>query len=516
MSKVVKYAASLMAVTILAKILGFAREQVLSFAYGASTYTDIYVMAMNIPNVIFAAIGAAISTTFIPIYCDINTNKGDKDAIKFTNNILTIVFVLCVMIAILGLIFTKPLLKVFAFGFKGETLAIAIQFTRILIFSIVFIGIANVLTAYLQVKNNFTVPGLISLPQNIIVIISIFISMKYGPYAMVWGTLIGMSMQVLFQLPFAYKKGYRLKPYINLKDENFKKMIILTGPVLIGVTVHQVNTMIDRSIASTLGEGAISALNFADRLNSFVLALFITSIVAVIYPMFSKLSTSNNKEMLKNYIVKSSNSIILLVMPVAIGAIILATPIVRLLFERGAFGETATKMTSIALSMYSVGLVAYGLRDVINKVFYSFQDTKTPMIYGAIAMGLNIVFNIVLSKFIGHAGLALGTSLSAIICTILLYINLGKKIGNFGQFKILKTAIKALIASIIMGGISRFSYNYIISILAISTLNEIISLVLSVLIGAFVYFIIIISMRIEEVNMIIELIRNKIKKKLVK
>ncbi|MEF9991798.1 MAG: murein biosynthesis integral membrane protein MurJ [Peptostreptococcaceae bacterium] len=512
MSKVVKYAASLMAVTILAKIIGFGREQVLSYAYGASMYTDIYIMAMNIPNVIFAAIGAALSTTFIPIYCDISENQGEKEANKFTNNILMIVLIMCLIIAIFGLIFTKPMLKLFAFGFSGETLSIAINFTRILIGSVIFIGIANVLTSYLQVKNNFTVPGLISLPQNIIVIISIIISIKHGPYAMVWGTLIGMSMQVLFQLPFAYKAGYKIKPYLNLKDKNLKKMLILTGPVLIGVTVHQVNTMIDRSIASTLGEGAISALNFADRLNSFVLALFITSIAAVIYPMLSKLSTSKNKEMFGSYIVKSSNSIILLVMPVAVGAIILATPIVRLLFERGAFDETATQMTSIALVMYSVGLVAYGLRDIINKVFYSLQDTKTPMIYGVVAMGLNIIFNIILSRFMGHAGLALGTSLSAIICTILLYVNLGKKIGDFGQSKIIKTFIKSLAAAIIMGIITKYAYNYIDAILGSSLIDSIISLGSSILIGAIVYAVIIIILKVDEVSMIKNMIKQKLKR----
>ena len=512
MSKVVKYAASLMAVTIVAKVVGFAREQVLSYAYGASMYTDIYIMAMNIPNVIFAAIGAALSTTFIPIYCDINENQGEKEAKKFTNNILTIVLIMCLIIAILGLIFTKPMLKVFAFGFSGQTLSIAMDFTRILIGSIVFIGIANVLTSYLQVKNNFTIPGLISLPQNIIVITAIIISIKYGPYAMVWGTLIGMSMQVLFQLPFAYKEGYKIKPYLNLKDESLKKMLILTGPVLIGVAVHQVNTMIDKSIASTLGEGAISALNFADRLNSFVLALFITSIAAVIYPMLSKLSTSKNKEVFEEYIVKSSNSIILLVMPVAVGAIILAKPIVKLLFERGAFDDTATKMTSIALVMYSIGLVGYGLRDIINKVFYSLQDTKTPMIYGVIAMGLNIIFNIVLSRFMGHAGLALGTSLSAIICTILLYINLGKKIGNFGQINIIKTFIKSLAASIIMGIITKYVYNYIDAMVGVSLISSIISLGSSVLIGAIVYAAIIIILKVDEVSMIKDIIKQKFNK----
>lgn len=512
MSKVVKAAVGLMIVTIFAKVVGFAREQVLSFAYGTSMYTDIYVMAMNIPNVIFAAIGAALSTTFIPIFCEINQNEGEKEAQKFTNNILSIVFITCLVIAILGLIFTEPLLKVFAIGFKGETLAIALKFTRILIVSIIFIGIGNVLTSYLQVKNNFTVPGLISLPQNIIVIISIIISIKYGIYAMVWGTLIGMSMQVIFQLPFAYKEGYRINPHINLKDKNLKKMLILTGPVLVGVAVHQINIMVDKSIASTLGEGSISALNFADRLNSFVLALFITSIVAVVYPMLSKLATEKNKEKFGEYIVTSSNSIIILVMPVAIGAIALSTPIVKLLFQRGAFDAQATNMTSIALAMYSVGLVAYGLRDIINKVFYSLKDTKTPMVNGAIAMGLNIILNIILARFIGHAGLALATSLSAIICTLLLFRSLNKKIGNFGQIKIIKTTLKSIVAAVVMGILTKYAYNYIHAMLETSLLSDIIALGSSVIIGAIIYAIEIIILRIDEVNIIKDMIKKKVKK----
>lgn len=512
MSKVVKAAAGLMIVTILAKIVGFTREQVLSFAYGTSVYTDIYVMSMNIPNVIFAAIGAALSTTFIPIFAEINQQEGEKEAQRFVNNILSIVFIMCVLIAMLGLVFTEPLLKIFAFGFEGETLKLAIKFTRILIMSIVFIGTANVLTSYLQVKGNFTVPGLISLPQNIIVIISIVLSLKYGIYTMVWGTLIGMSMQVLFQLPFAYKKGYKIKPNINLKDNNLKKMIILTGPVLVGVAVNQINMMIDKSLASTLGEGSISSLNFADRLNSFVLALFITSIVAVIYPMLSKLSTENNKEKFEEYIVKSSNSIIILVMPVAIGAITLSTPIVKLLFERGAFDSNATEMTSIALAMYSIGLVAYGLRDVINKVFYSLKDTKTPMINGAIAMGLNVILNIILAKFMGHAGLALATSLSAIICMILLFMSLNKKIGYFGQKKIFKTTIKSIIAAVIMGVITNITYIGISNLLSDNLINQIISLGGAICAGAIVYGIVISLLKVDEVHMIINMIFKRIKK----
>ena len=502
MSKVAKAAVGLMIVTILSKIIGFAREQVLSFVYGAGMYTDIYFATMNIPNVIFAAIGAALSTTFIPLYCDINANLGEKKSLKFTNNILTIVFIICILIAILGFIFTEPLLKIFAFGFEGERLAIGVKFTKILIFSVIFIGISNVLTAYLQVKNNFTIPGLISLPQNIIVIISIILSAKYGPYVLIWGTLIGISSQVIFQLPFAYKVGYRLKPQIDLKDSHLKKMLVLTGPVLVGVAVNQVNIMVDKNLASLLPEGSISALNFADRLNNFILALFITSIVAVVYPMLSKLSHDDNKEKFSEYIVKSSNSIILLVIPISIGAIVLSKPIVM----------SATLMTASALSMYSIGLVAYGLRDIINKVFYSLQDTKTPMINGAIAMGLNIVLNIIFVKFMGHAGLALATSLSALICTFLLFYSLRKKIGNFGQEKILITAIKSLLSAILMGICVTFAHKFIINYTGSGFIGQVISIFGSVLAGVIVYGISVIILKIEEVSMIIDLLMKKIRR----
>lgn len=512
MSKVAKAAIGLMIVTILAKVVGFAREQVLAIVYGAGMYTDIYFATMNIPNVIFAAIGAALSTTYIPLYCDINTNLGPKKAQKFTNNILSIVFCICICIAIFGLVFTEPLLKMFAIGFEGERLAIGIKFTRILISSIIFIGISNVLTAYLQVKNNFTIPGLISLPQNIIVIISIILSSKYGPYSIVWGTLIGMASQVILQLPFVYKEGFRLKPHIDFKDEHLKKMIVLTGPVIVGVAVNQVNIMVDKNLASILPDGSISALNFADRLNNFILALFITSIVAVIYPVLAKLSHSDNKVKFNEYIVKSCNSIILLVIPISVGAIVLSTPIVKLLFQRGAFDSKATSMTAIALSMYSIGLVAYGLRDIINKVFYSLQDTKTPMINGAIAMTLNVVLNLSLVKSMGHAGLALATSISALICTFLLFRSLQKKIGDFGQKKILQTTIKSLISSIIMGACTYLVYNFISQVIGDGFIQQVTSIGTSVLVGIIVYAILVLILKIEEVFIIIDIIKKRVKK----
>ena len=510
MSKVATATISLMLATIIAKVLGFGRELVLASSYGASMYSDAYLTAMNIPLVLFTIIGTTLGTVLIPMYFEVNSDLGEKKALNFTNNVFNIVIVICIVLAILGLVFTEPLVKVFAMGFEGQTLKVAIDFTRITIIGIVFTGLSYVMTAYLQIKNNFTVPGLISVPKNIIIIASIILSVKYNPYIMIWGTLIGIATEFLFQLPFAIKSGYKYQPYINIKDKYIKKMSWLIGPVLIGVAVNQINTMIDRTLASTLVEGSISALNYANKLNGFVMAMFITSVAAVIYPMLSKLSSEDNKEKFTSSVVQSINSVILLVIPISVGAIVLATPIVKLLFQRGEFDARATSMTAIALIMYSIGMVAFGLRDILGKVFYALQDTKTPMINGAIAMVMNIVLNIILVKYLQLAGLALATSISAIVCIFLLFGSLKKKIGYFGQDKIMKTTIKSIVSAAIMGVVTYFAYDIVSNLLGIGFIKEAVSLVISVAIGAITYGILVGVLKVDEINIMTDMVKKKL------
>ena len=512
MSKVAKATIGLMLATIIAKVLGFGRELVLAAVYGASMYSDAYLTAMNIPVVLFTIIGTTLGTVLIPMYFEVNNDLGEKKALNFTNNVFNIVIAICIVLAILGFIFTEQLVKVFAMGFEGQTLKIAIDFTRITIIGIVFTGLSYVMTAYLQIKNNFTVPGLISVPKNIIIITSIILSVKYNPYIMIWGTLIGIATEFIFQLPFAIKSGYKYQLYINIKDKYIKKMSWLIGPVLIGVAVNQINTMVDRTLASTLVEGSISALNYANKLNGFVMALFITSVGAVIYPMLSKLSSEDNKEKFISSVVQSINSVILLVIPISVGAMVLATPIVKLLFQRGEFDIRATSMTSIALIMYSIGMVAFGLRDILGKVFYALQDTKTPMINGIIAMVMNIAFNMILVKYLKLAGLALATSISAIICIFLLFVSLKKKIGYFGQDKIIKTTIKSIISALVMGIVIYFVHDKISNLLGVGFIKEATSLVISVVIGIITYGISILILKVEEINDIISMVKIKLNK----
>ena len=513
MSKLAKAATWLMLATLLTKILGFGREMALSYVYGTNAISEAFVVAFSIPTIIFAAAGSAIATTYIPIYYEVENEIGKKATLKFTNNIVNVIVIICTILSILGIIFTEPLVKLFAIGFDGERLKLTVQYTRILIMSIPFIGLSFIMNGYLQVHNNFTVPGLGSLPKNIIIIVSIFLSAKYNSVIIAIGTLLGIASEFLFQVPFAAKNGYKYKPFLDLKDAKMKKLVILIAPIFVGIAVNQINTMVDKSLASTLPLGSVAALNFASKLNSFVISIFIVSITAVVYPLISRLSVENSKEDFAQVVVRSVNSITLLVLPVSVGAIVLSQPIVRLLFERGEFTAQDTKITAVALSFYAIGLIGSGLNDILTKIFYALKDTKTPMKSAILAVVINICLNFALIKYLKHAGLAFATSIANISIVIVLFIALKKKIKDFGQRKIIITFIKSLVASLIMGFAAYMSNKYLAMHLSSDTIGQVISLGTSVLVGAIVYGVLVILFKISEITYIIDMVKAKLKLK---
>ncbi|MBQ3421778.1 MAG: murein biosynthesis integral membrane protein MurJ [Romboutsia sp.] len=512
MSKTAKAAMSLMIVTMCSKVLGFVREMVLGATYGTTGIADAYVTAMNIPTVIFALIGSALATSYIPLYTEVNQNEGKEKALKFSNNILSIVIILGAIISILGIVFTQPIVKLFAIGYAGEKLELTIQFTKILFLSVPFIGATYIIKSYLESQGDFITPGINGFPYNIIIIITIILSAKTNVYVLAWGALLGVMSQFLIQVPSSLKRGYKYKFKPNIKDKNLNKMLILIAPILVGASINQFNALVDRKLASTLVEGSVSALNYANRLNQFVLGLFIVSITAVIYPLLANLSTQNNKEKFGETISTSMNVVTLLVVPVSAGAMILSKPIVQVLFERGAFTSSATEMTSMALICYSLGLLAVGIRDVLTKGFYALKDTKTPMKNGIIAVIVNIAFNVLLIKKLEIAGLALATSISGIVAMCLLYKDLRKKVSNLDEKSIFMTLLKTIISAIIMSIATLYTYNTISSIMEIGKIGTILSLGISVLVGALIYGIMIIILKVDCAKFVID----KVKSKLIK
>ncbi|MDN4605921.1 murein biosynthesis integral membrane protein MurJ [Sporosarcina highlanderae] len=501
-----KTALMLMMITILSKVFGFARDITLANFYGVSNIADAYLISKTVPIVLFGLMAAGISTAYIPMYSKIESENGTKEANKFTNNLLNVLIVIITIMVTIGLAYTEQIIKIVAVGFNGETLRLAVEFTRISILGMYFTGFLAVFNGLLQIKGNYLIPALIGFPMNILIIISIYLSTNTNILVLAIGTVLATAFQIVLIIPYVYKTGYRQKLKINFKDKYIKRMGIIAFPVMIGASVNQLNTIVDRTIASYITEGGIAALTYAERVNDFVYGIFVLSIVTVLFPLISKMVAGNNIDGLKTSVSNAIIGISVLVLPATIGVIIFSEQIVSFLYGRGDFDNKAVSMTAIALFFYSIGMVGIGYRELLFRVFYSLQDTKTPMINATVTVLLNIVLNIILSKYLGIGGLALATSLSSIICTILLYFSLKRKIGPLGMKKKFEPLIKITLASLIMGGAAKITYK--LTFIYFGGAN--VPLLISIFAGAIIYGVTIYLMRIEDIDPIINAVKKKL------
>ncbi|WP_304195765.1 murein biosynthesis integral membrane protein MurJ [Peptostreptococcus stomatis] len=513
MSKAARATVLLMIVTIVSKILGLFRDSVLASAYGTGKYAAVYSTANSISTILFAVIGTALATSLIPLYNKLASEDSTERAMGFLNSVVNLVVIVCLSIAGLGIIFAGPLVKVFAPGYQGDVYTLCVQYTRILLPSIVFVGLANIFTSYLQIKKRYVIPGFIGMPYSIIIIVSIYLSLKTSPMVLVIGTLIAISAKALFQLPFVYKEGYRYRPKINLKDPVMKDMMILILPVVIGVGANQINSIVDKSLASLLGTEVVASFSYAIKLYEFVQALFITSILAVIYPRLSSMIVSDRMDSFLNSLKKTMNVIIVALVPIIVGCIVLSRQIVEVLFQRNAFTSKDTTMTASILWIYVIGILAFALRDVLTRGFYSMEDSKTPMINSIISIVFNISLNLILVKPLGYKGLAIATAVSAYIGLLLFNRSMRKKIEGYSSRDNYIVFLKSLFAALIMGLGVKLVYGIVASSLVGGLLFKLIALASAVGVGVIVYALIMHFLRVEEYEMIFDMFFGVVKKK---
>jgi len=513
MSKAARATVLLMIVTIVSKILGLFRDSVLASAYGTGKYAAVYSTANSISTILFAVIGTALATSLIPLYNKLASEDSTERAMGFLNSVVNLVVIVCLSIAGLGIIFAGPLVKVFAPGYQGDVYTLCVQYTRILLPSIVFVGLANIFTSYLQIKKRYVIPGFIGMPYSIIIIVSIYLSLKTSPMVLVIGTLIAISAKALFQLPFVYKEGYRYRTKINLKDPVMKDMMILILPVVIGVGANQINSIVDKSLASLLGTEVVASFSYAIKLYEFVQALFITSILAVIYPRLSSMIVSDRMDSFLNSLKKTMNVIIVALVPIIVGCIVLSRQIVEVLFQRNAFTSKDTTMTASILWIYVIGILAFALRDVLTRGFYSMEDSKTPMINSIISIVFNISLNLILVKPLGYKGLAIATAVSAYIGLLLFNRSMRKKIEGYSSRDNYIVFVKSLFAALIMGLGVKLVYGIVASSLVGGLLFKLIALASAVGVGVIVYALIMHFLRVEEYEMIFDMFFGVVKKK---
>ncbi len=491
-----KNIALIMIITIFAKITGFARDITLASVYGVSAVSDAYLIAITIPSVFFMLVGTGVITSYIPMYNRIKEREGINLANRFTSNVINLTTLLSIVLIFLIFLFTDSIVKVFAFGFQGETLKMTVSFTRITILSIAATGGLYVYKGYLESNNSFVVPALIGLPSNLIIIISIFMSSIYGMLILPIGNMVSIYIQLAILFLFVSKLGYKYTNNFRI-DKNIKDFFLLSIPVVIGISVNQINTIVDRTIASSIIVGGVSALNYSNQLIVFIQSIFVLAILIIIYPLMTKLIINKETDAFRKIISESITYINLFLMPITIGTLVLSKPIVQLLFARGAFDNNAIILTSESLFYYSIGIIGIGLREVVARAFYSMEDTRTPMINAAIGMVVNIILNIILSQIMGIAGLALATSISALFTAVLMIISLYKKIGDFGIKNIIINFLKIFLISTIMGVAVLIINNGLSGVLP----NNILVIV-SILMGVFIYALLAINMRIIDLHKI--------------
>ncbi len=436
----------------IAKGLGFVREMVLAFYYGANYIADVFVAVQNIPAIIFTVFGTTVTTGFIPKYTEIKVNKNKEEADSFANNVFNIFLFLCTFLTLLGVLFSKQLVKLFLGGFEGKTFMLCNVFVKIVMPTSIAIVLIYIYNAYLQIEGYFTQNSLMNVPYNLIQIIFIVIGFySKNVYFLATGLLLSSFGQLVY-LRFLIKKNtdFHHVRVLKFNDTNIKNMLLLVGPVFISTGVNQLNSIIDRFMASGLIEGRVSALNFSGEVANIVTQVIILSFSTILYPKMTEIFIKNDKEVQNKFVLSYINVVTLLVLPLAALIFILSEEIIQVLFGRGAFNRDMVLSVSRALRIYALGVVGASFRDVLNKVFYAMKDTKTPMINGTIAVAMNILLNILLVKHYDYLGLAFATAFSASLCTVLLFIRLKKNMRELNYKHAIITMVKAILSTVFM------------------------------------------------------------------
>ncbi|MCF2856344.1 murein biosynthesis integral membrane protein MurJ [Pseudoalteromonas sp. SMS1] len=454
------------AMTMLSRILGLVRDAVVANLLGAGLAADVFLFANRIPNFfrrLFAE--GAFAQAFIPVLSEIKEKHGDDQVRLFVAQAAGTLGTILLVVTLIGVIGSPVIAALFGTtwfidwwqgGENAGKFTLASQLLKFTIPYLLFISLVALCGAVLNVYNRFSVAAFTPVLLNVCVISSaIFLHDQFeqGAYALAIGVFIGGLVQLIFQLPFLAKLGMLSKPSFAWHAPNVVKVRKLMLPAIFGVSVSQINLLLDTIIAAALMTGSIAWLYYSDRLIEFPLGLFGIAIATVILPTLSKLHANEKLEDFQKTMDWGVRFVLLLGIPAMGGLIVISPLIISVLFGHGEFvsGDVDNiSAVSEGVTAYSVGLVSFMLIKVLAPGFYARQDTKTPVKIGIKALVLNMVFNLALAPFIGYLGLALATSLSATCNALLLYLALRKdNVYRVSRFT-LWFAVKSLVATITM------------------------------------------------------------------
>jgi putative peptidoglycan lipid II flippase len=450
--------------TLGSRVLGLVRDQVLASLFGAGNDMDAFIVAFRIPNLVrdlFAE--GAMSAAFVPTFTRHLTLRGKADAWRLGNNVLNALLLGTGAIVIAGIVFAGPLVRIYAHDFAAVPgkLELTIQLTRVLLPFLTMVAVAAAAMGMLNSLHHYFLPALSPAMFNIATIVCAVALVPLMPalgepriMAIAIGALLGGLGQIAIQWPSLRREGFRYQPVFDPGDAGLRQVLLLMGPGTIGLAATQVNIFVNTLLATSQGTGAVSWLTYAFRLMYLPIGLFGVSIGTAVLPAVSRHAAVDDTEGIRQTVSRGLGLMLMLNVPATLGLIVLATPIVQLLFERGHFLPADTAATAAALRLYAVGLVGYSAVRIASPTFYAIGRSRVPVMVSAGAIAVNVVASVALVWLMGFRGLALGTSIAAVANAAVLVWLLRRRLGGLDGRRLFLTFCKVTLSAVVMSAVA--------------------------------------------------------------
>ena len=456
------------------RLLGLARDQIFAALFGGGSAMDAFTAAFRIPNLLrdlFAE--GALSTAFVTTFSKTIARGGDEAAWRLANKVATLTALVLGFLCLAGIVFSPQLVAAMAPGFEPQKAALTVQLTRIMFPFILLVSLAALVMGMLNSKNVFGMPAMASSFFNIGsivggVILGFWIDPHFGPHALLGlavATVIGGALQLAVQLPSLVRLGYRFRPDFRWRDAGVKAILLLMGPSVIAASTTQFNVLVNSMFASTLGDGPIYWLSIAFRLMQLPLGLFGVALGTVTLPLLSRLVAAGQMTAVRAELARAMRLALLLTIPSTVGLIMLAEPIISVLYQHGKFNAYEAAQAAGALRFYAIGLAGYAALKVLVNAFYALDRRKTPMLVSFLAVGLNLLLNWLFTFHLGwgHRGLAFSTGCIATVNFLLLYWLMSRQLKGLETRRMLIMLGKVTLAAAALAAVCAASSRWVLA-----------------------------------------------------
>lgn len=490
-------------VTILSKVAAFFSVAVLAYYLGTSAESDALNTVYSVDQVLYPVLGIGIWKVFLPLYKEYVVKQDMDKASSLANQTITLFTLASIVMAVTIGVFSKQLVAVIAPGFDPETKALAAKLVTVSAPMYIFVINGAIYSSMLQCHNKFFGSQIREVVTHLpVILFAILFYNRWGIVSLAIGVLIGGIMRMLIELPFI-DWGYKWKSDFHFRTDEMIVLLKRYPPAMLSGGIYQINTMVDKIMASMLAVGSVSALNYSNKLTSMINGLLSVALSTALYPQFVELKETGREEELKRILINVINMFSFIIVPITIGCIFFSDEVVSIVYKRGLFDVASVEMTTNVFACYCVGLFFIACNTVLTNVFFAYGDTKSPLIISMINLISNVVFNIVFIFFWGAAGLALATSLSAAVSFGARFIWL-KKIIIIRIKKSLTCIIKSGLLSLVSCGIAKYAVLYF-------DLKLYATVICACVIAVTFYFVGAYLLKMDELRLLINIVSDRVK-----